>query len=392
MRRLSIKTIFFLAATMLFVARAGAEEVAAAGKPAVANLSLYSLIGVMVVLLFLAGVLSYTVRQLAIVVKDKNAKERQEKNRQAAVVPMLLLAMLLPGTLQAADTSKAYQWPTSVSGIPFTDFLLLTVVIVIELAAIFFLMGSIKSLLKALKGIPEVDHSTEAAKSNSWFWVKFNGAKAIEQEHEILLDHNYDGIQELDNSLPPWWLYGFYCTILFACIYIYRYHIDHSGMSQEQEYATEMEQGEADKAAYLASSNNNIDENNVVLLTHAAGIGAGKEVFSKNCIACHIADGGGGVGPNLTDDYWLHGGGLKDIFKSIKYGWQDKGMKSWKDDLSPLQIQQVASFIKSLRGTHPAAPKAPQGDLYVEAGKPDSAGASAPVADSTKKTDTAAHK
>ena len=152
-------------------------------------------------------------------------------------------------------------------------------------------------------------------------------------------------------------------------IYLYRFHISHDGLSQLDEYTEEMQKGEEEKAEYLAKSANNVDENTVVLLTAASDIASGRETFVKTCAACHLADGGGTVGPNLTDNYWLHGGGIKDIFKSIKYGWQEKGMKSWKDDLSPKQIQEVASFIKSLHGTHPATPKAPQGEIYIEAGQ-----------------------
>ncbi|HSC37770.1 MAG TPA: c-type cytochrome, partial [Chitinophagaceae bacterium] len=94
----------------------------------------------------------------------------------------------------------------------------------------------------------------------------------------------------------------------------------------------------------------------------------GKTVFLQNCSPCHGKSGEGVVGPNLTDDYWLHGGGVKDIFKTIKYGWPEKGMKSWKDDLSPTQIAQLSSFIKSLRGTHPPNGKEQQGELYQETG------------------------
>jgi len=222
------------------------------------------------------------------------------------------------------------------------------------------------SLLKVIRKTPELESRAKAIVKRSWFWDTFNKAASIEKEHDILLDHNYDGIQELDNSLPPWWKYGFYLTIVVACIYFYRFHISHDGMSQHEEYVAEMEKGEQDKAAYLAKSANNVDESSVTMLTDPGSITAGKELFEKNCAPCHLPDGGGVVGPNLTDDYWLHGGSIKDIFKSIKYGWQDKGMKSWKDDFSPKQIQELASFVKSLKGTHPATPKAPQGELYIE--------------------------
>jgi cytochrome c oxidase cbb3-type subunit 3 len=140
------------------------------------------------------------------------------------------------------------------------------------------------------------------------------------------------------------------------------------------------------KAAYLKKGANNVDETNVVMLSDAE-IGEGAALYAKNCIACHGDKGQGGVGPNLTDDYWIHKGGIKDIFYSIKYGWQEKGMKPWKDDFSPSQIAQLSSFIRTLKGTNPPAPKEKQGELYTEE-------ASAPVADSssTTKTDTTTKK
>ena len=259
--------------------------------------------------------------------------------------------------------------------------------IIFELIIILALAVFIRVLVRSIMAKPELTQEEKAAiVQKSWFWDKFNRAVPVEKEKDLLLDHNYDGIRELDNSLPPWWIYGFYLTIIVAVIYLYRFHVSHDGLSQTEEYAVEMQKGEEDKAAYLAQSSNNVDENSVVLLTDAASISAGHEIFAKNCVACHLPDGGGVVGPNLTDDYWLHGGSIKDIFKTIKYGWQDKGMKSWKDDLSPRDIQLVASFVKSLRGTHPATPKAPQGDLYIEASTTGKTGDSTKITtDSTAK-------
>jgi cytochrome c oxidase cbb3-type subunit III len=127
---------------------------------------------------------------------------------------------------------------------------------------------------------------------------------------------------------------------------------------------------------FMKTSANNVDESTVKLLTEAGDLAAGKDVFISNCAACHGKLGEGTVGPNFTDDYWMHGGSIQDIFKTIKYGWVEKGMKSWKEDLSPMQIAQVTSFIKSLRGTNPPNGKAPQGDIYTESG-------AAPASDST---------
>ncbi len=337
-------------------------------KSANYNMTLLCLVGIILILLFVIGMLAGTLRELSFVVRDKNRKEREASTGITKTI--LLLLFLFASFYSFAETGKAAvaesQGQQYISGIAIEDFYLIISVIALELLVIFALSIYIHVLLRVIRNTPEMQAKAKAVARRSWFWDKLNSATTIEKEKDILLDHNYDGIQELDNSLPPWWKYGFYVTIAVACIYLYRFHISHDGMSQQEEYTAEMKKGEEDKAEYLAKSANNIDENNVTLLT-GSDVANGKETFIKNCAPCHLADGGGVVGPNLTDDYWLHGGGLKDIFKSIKYGWQDKGMKSWKDDLSPKQIQEVASFIKSLKGTHPVTPKAPQGELYIEA-------------------------
>jgi cytochrome c oxidase cbb3-type subunit 3 len=147
----------------------------------------------------------------------------------------------------------------------------------------------------------------------------------------MTLDHDYDGIRELDNNLPPWWLYGFYVCIIFSGIYLYRFHVSRSAPSSRQEYETAMANAEIEKEAYLKSAANKVDENTVTLLTDASALGEGQKIYSSSCAPCHGAEGQGVVGPNLTDDYWLHKGSVKDVFKTIKYGVPEKGMKSWKD-------------------------------------------------------------
>ena len=336
------------------------------------------------ILLFVIGMLANTLRQLSFVVRDKMRKDRASGTNVAKAI--LALLFLLPSLHAFAEGAEVKaQVAESIAGIPATDYYFIVGTIGLEVLVIFALTIYVNLLLTVIRNKPELEAKAKAVIRKSWFWDKFNSASSIEKEKDILLDHDYDGIRELDNSLPPWWKYGFYLTIIVACIYLYRFHISHDGMSQKEEYLAEMQKGEEDKAAYLAKSANNIDENNVTLSTDPAVIAAGKETFLKNCVACHLADGGGVVGPNLTDEYWLHGGGVKDIFKSIKYGWQDKGMKSWKDDLSPKQIQELACFIKSLKGTHPASPKAPQGDLYIEASQ-------TPKQDSTRQDSTKSEK
>lgn len=340
------------------------------------NTTLLFLAGLILILLIVIGVMAFTLSQLTAAVRDKMRSEKAASSSGVAkIISALLLVVISAASSHAETTETKGQAPIYISGIPEWDFYLIAGVIVLEIVVIFALTIYIHTLLKIIRGIPEEEKKTSAVAKKSWFWDKFNSATTIEKEKDIMLDHDYDGIRELDNSLPPWWKYGFYLTIFVSIIYLYRYHISHDGQSQQEEFAAEMQKGEEDKAAYLAKSANNVDENNVTLMTSAADLADGKEIFIKNCAPCHLADGGGTVGPNLTDEYWLHGGSLKDIFKSIKYGWQDKGMKSWKDDLSPKQIQELSSFIKSLKGTHPATPKAPQGEIYIEAteGKTDSA-------------------
>ncbi len=189
-------------------------------------------------------------------------------------------------------------------------------------------------------------------------WLKkLTKTKPLEQEGEILLDHNYDGIRELDNSLPPWWLYGFYLTIIFAAVYLVRFEIM-DGPDQEEEYRTEVAQAEEAIARYRETAKDLVDANTVTLLTEADDLEAGKAIFQTNCVACHMADGGGGIGPNLTDPYWILGGGIKNVFHTISEGGRSgKGMIAWKQSLRPLEIQQVASYVLSMEGLHLPTPR-----------------------------------
>lgn len=199
------------------------------------------------------------------------------------------------------------------------------------------------------------------------FYKKSMDAKPVEDEQEIVLDHSYDGIRELDNNLPPWWVYMFYATMVFAVVYMLRYHV-FNGTTQIEEYEIEVAEAKAAFEEYKKNNKDLIDANSVELLTDAKDLEAGKAIFTDNCIACHKADGGGGIGPNLTDDYWILGGGIKNVYHTISEGGRPgKGMIPWKTDLKPVEIAQVASYVISLHGTNPADPKAPEGDLWTEA-------------------------
>lgn len=194
-------------------------------------------------------------------------------------------------------------------------------------------------------------------------WTAMN-FKPIEEEHKIDTGHDYDGIRELDNIIPPWFTTAFLLTILFAAVYLYRYHIAKSAPLQIEEFKMEMAMADLQHDEYLKGEANSINESNVSIMT-GADLDAGKKTFVTLCAACHKVDGGGMVGPNLTDDYTIHGGSLQDIFKTVKYGVPDKGMISWKDQLDPKQMAQVSNYILTLRGTNPPDAKEKQGELYV---------------------------
>lgn len=207
---------------------------------------------------------------------------------------------------------------------------------------------------------------------------KLTKTEPIEREGDLLMDHDYDGIKELDNNLPPWWLYLFYIGIFFGVIYFAYYEL-FGGENQEAELKIEMAQAKIDVEEYLKTAPDLMDEKTVVLLTDAPSLDAGKEIFTTNCAACHRADAGGQIGPNLTDDRWILGGGIKNLFHTITNGGRDgKGMISWKGTLKPKEIQKVASYILSLQGSNPKDPKAPDGEIWVE--------------ESTSKSDTPANK
>lgn len=201
----------------------------------------------------------------------------------------------------------------------------------------------------------------------SW-WAKFsqavNASVPVEEEKSIELDHNYDGIRELDNHLPPWWTYLFYATIVFGVIYSFAYHFSSYLPLPTEEYQSELTEAEVLKKNFLATQPKvEIDEASLTYSADAAIIAKGKEIFGANCASCHNANGGGGIGPNLTDAYWLHGSDVKNIYGTIKNGVPEKGMISWAATLSPEKIRDVAFYVLSIQGSNPPGGKAPQGTL-----------------------------
>lgn len=204
----------------------------------------------------------------------------------------------------------------------------------------------------------------------SWFtviWDRMNASVPVSREKDIDLGHDFDGIRELDNHLPPWWKGLLYGSILWAFVYMIMYHFTNSlplsHSEYEQELAVAAEQVRAYRALQPVEA---VDENSLVYSSEEALLTNGRKVFtSNNCQQCHRADGGGNaIGPNLTDPYWIHGGAIKNIFLTIKAGVVEKGMPAWGKVMSPTDVRDVAFYVMSLQGSNPPDAKKAQGDLY----------------------------
>ncbi|MFT5886738.1 MAG: cytochrome c oxidase cbb3-type subunit 3 [Arcticibacterium sp.] len=199
------------------------------------------------------------------------------------------------------------------------------------------------------------------------FWKSVKGEKPMEMEAELMLDHDYDGIKELDNHLPPWWIGLFYACIAFAVVYLLNYQVYHWSPSQEEEYEIAMAEAAEQKALTQANRPEDaLDEAAIPFIEDETQLARGKTIYDGNCSVCHGSLGEGGVGPNLADEYWIHGGSMSAIFQTVKYGVPEKGMISWEATLKPLDIQQVSSYIYDLKGTNPPNGKEPQGEAYQE--------------------------
>ncbi|MBA3828602.1 MAG: c-type cytochrome [Taibaiella sp.] len=315
---------FIIIALLLIPTIASAED-----KSADHNIALISLSTLLLVLLFIIGVLGSILRQMTIAVRDKMRKDKQASGNVVKTVLCLLLFSI--PTLRAPAAEVVETWKvgapvqSAVMASPQNDLYAIITIIMLEIAVIFALVIIIKLFIR------------------------------------LLSSENKEVAQKIRYHLPAWLKPALFVTIMIAVIGITHLYIFHDSSHTEPGLVSLTK-----TAASNTKTDANIDENNVTTLTDAAEITAGKGLFITTCAPCHLADGGGVVGPNLTDAYWLHGGSIKDIFKTIKNGWPDKGMRSFKEDYTPKQIQELASFIISLKGTHPLTPKDAQGELYKE--------------------------
>lgn len=315
-------------------------------------------------LTIVAIVLLYVIYALSELLIMHVKRKTQEKNTTAMMLLAMISFALVSGNAQAQATGATTSPASSIFADPYFP---LYILIAIEVIIIGYMAFLLYSMSKAEEPMPEyVPQQSMLSK----IWQKLNPVVPIEKENDILLDdHEYDGIRELDNGMPPWLQFIFFATVLFAVIYIPYYFLGY-GPTQQERYDESVAKAELVKAERMKSNLDFVDENTVTLMQTADVLAAGKETFVTYCVACHGNAGEGGVGPNLTDDYWLHGGAINNLFTTIKYGVPEKGMAAWNEIITPKQISEVANYIKSLYNTNPPNAKEPQGELWQESAAP----------------------
>lgn len=351
---------FMLLLSVHAIAQNGQEQV----QKEVASSTNMLALTVGMVALILAFVI-YILGQVLITL-SRQVWEKEKATKSNLPILMLIGFSLLSTFAKAQDVVEdaVVKITPDYGGLTATAFWTLVTVIIIEVISILFLTSYIYRMKAEL-----MPAKTKKPLQLLEWWKRmdkkvFTAAVPIEKETDIELDHEYDGIKELDNSLPPWWKWGFIITVFAAVIYMFNFHVL-GGKNPTEEYEAELAKAQIQLEAYNAKNKDRVDENNIQM-SSASGIAAGRAIFEQNCWACHGKLGEGGAGPNLTDDYWLHKGSLNDIYHSIKSGYPDKGMQAWDKQYSPKQISELASFIKSIRGTNPPNGKEPQGDIFTE--------------------------
>jgi cytochrome c oxidase cbb3-type subunit 3 len=324
------------------------------------------------ILAFIAFILLFPIyfmgKMFSATLKNYMKKLKNLKNGMAAV-SFFILSNTLLAQATTTETTISY-WDT----INFTTWFLL-ITIIIEIFVLFFLGLFTARLMKnPKKEIEKVEKIADESGLVKWWKKANNMTGSIEEAEKLDTGHSYDGIRELDNITPPWFQAAFYTTIVIAIIYLWYYHSG-VGKLQMEEYQESVDIANKEMDEYQKHQKG-IDENTIAFTTSGSELEEGAKLYQASCASCHAVDGGGGTGPNLCDDSWIHGGSPKDIFKSIKYGWKEKGMIPWKDLYNDQKILKIASYMNTFQGKKPLSPKAPQGDKYV------------PVADTTAKTVT----
>lgn len=326
------------------------EEIA----PVAIDRPVYEELGVSPTVLFTI-MLALTVVLIIVLVGVANSTSNVLKFKQnkAKNIGLVLLFGLLSPSLFAGSPSivQESEYFMNFPDSAFWAFLILDIAIVL---LILYFVALMKGALS--------DYKLGGKQKSIFTKLNLTNAVEIEEEGSILMDHDYDGIHELDNDLPPWWKYGFYITIVWGAVYFFYYQVFEVGNLQEAEYAQEMLDGEKEVAAYKAANPNLVNADNVELLSDEASLLNGKSIFTEKCAMCHGMVGEGSIGPNLTDDYWIYGHKINGVFSTISEGAKN-GMQAWKADLTPIEIQETASYILSLKFTEG---KEPDGEKISE--------------------------
>lgn len=271
-------------------------------------------------------------------------------------------------TTPEVTVTKSKLW--MMKDVTFQDFMVLTLIVLMVALTILIIyqLVVLRLQMKRLDKIITTKDPKAIVDEPTWlenFSAKFSGLKPMSMEGELIMeDHEYDGIVELKNGMPPWLQAFFVVTIVFAISYLTYYYVLGWGPDQYTEYQMQVDKAKKQRDERNKLMASSIDENNVELSTDESDLSSGKKIFIDNCATCHKDHGGGDSGPNLTDEYWIHGGGIKNVFKTVKFGFIEKGMPGWEDKLNPLQIKQVSSFVLSLQGSNPVGGKGPQGELW----------------------------
>lgn len=300
-------------------------------------------------------------------------------------LPVLFALIALPMTAQQlGDPNEPFTFNEMIGGMGNTLLYIILGIALLMLVMVTFVYYSVLGLRDKI--LAENDPSYEA-KAKQSLWGRIFQVSHTSTDKEKMLEHQYDDIQELDNPIPGWFMTLFYGTVVFGIVYWINYQVIDGGKPQNEEYVAQIEQAKLDYEIYLKTAGDKINAETVTLLADKDAIAKGQELFAKNCVACHgkLAEGTS-IAPNLTDEYWLHGGGVKNVFKTITDGVELKGMKSWKKDFSPVQIQQIASYVLSLQGSKPANAKEPQGEKWMDGGAAPAAPADSTSKDSTSTT------
>ncbi len=279
---------------------------------------------------------------------------------------LVILAMLLfvPSFVRAEDVSGTMESSTL-----FWAVIIILVILIGALLAVMSMLFTLKNVLDQDAKKQAIATGAEVPESTS-IWKNFTQSlwnrASVEEEKDLVIDHDFDGIKELDNHLPPWWLYSFYGTIIWGIAYVLVYHVFESAPLQIEEYNNEIAAAEASLIKFREKNpEKKIDLTNYTFSSDAVQIANGGKIFGGQCATCHKADGGGLAGPNLTDKFWKNGGSASAIYNVVTNGVANTAMIAWGGTFNASQISDIVAYVHSLQGTNPAGALGPDGKEYI---------------------------